>query len=79
MSTTMNSLRHQIIEQVQALDERQLKALQAYLRVLELSLPSATPPTSGPYSPVASSVMTTPEEDAEFERLLEELHRAQQP
>lgn len=79
MSTTTNSLRQHIIEQVQRLDERHLKALQAYLRVLELSLPSTSPLPAGPYSPAASSVITTPEEDAEFDRLLDEIHREQQP
>ncbi|HEX6797756.1 MAG TPA: hypothetical protein VF116_08585 [Ktedonobacterales bacterium] len=79
MGTTTNSLRQHIIEQVQRLDERHLKALQAYLRVLELSLPSTSPLPSGAYSPPASGVVTTPEEDAEFDRLLDEIHREQQP
>ena len=78
MSTTTQPLRKQLIEQIEHLDERHLTALQAFLRVLDMSSASALP-TTGPIGPTPLPADTSPDEDAAFLHTLDELHGEQKP
>lgn len=78
MSTTTSLLRQQLIGQVERLDERHLTALQAFLRVLDLSSAS-TLPTASQFVPTAPSDDANSEEDAAFLHTLDQLHEEQKP